>query len=59
MRRKVVVTMSLAWWVEDADDTPQDDDGWIHEIDMMDEIAIMEAADEVTPIKTEITEHKP
>lgn len=59
MKRKVVVTMSLAWWSDDKYYHKNDitDDYIIQEIESLDETTIMENADEATTIKVEITEH--
>lgn len=59
MKRKVVVTMCLAIWVEDVpEENLISDEAWIDEFEKGDENAIMDMADEATTIKVEITETK-
>jgi hypothetical protein len=63
MKRKIVVTMSLAFWVDDKDieeyaHTGHRHDDWLNAISQMDENAIIDMTDEATTIKVEITETK-
>jgi hypothetical protein len=61
MKRKVVVTMSLAWWTDDQyfDPPVTSNEEAIEQLERdCDESDYMEFADEATVIKVEITETK-